>query len=295
MAARDDDSKVGGLRLLLFRVGGGRPFGINVLKVKEVLPEPPLTRAPQTHPAVAGWATLRGEPAAVLDVAFVLGRERAAARGEGVLLVTEFNRSRQGMLVDKVERIITLDWQEVYPPPRSAGAQAYVSGICRVDDGLVQVLDVERVLAEVQGPISMDLDLDAPPADLADELVLVVDDSLTAMHQTTRTLDQLGVRHVSARDGREALELLDRLDADGSRVSMVISDIEMPEMDGYSLTRAIRGRSDREKLYVLLHTSLDGAVSTNEARNAGSDAILLKFTPEGLAEEVMKGLRRPAA
>lgn len=286
------------LELLLFNLGGQQRFGINVLKVKEVIPCPPLTRVPHSHASVCGVATLRGISLSVIDLAQAIGRATARAQGEGSVLVTEFNRGTQGFLVNRVERIVVCDWNEVTPPPRGSGARSYISGVTRVDDSLVQILDVERVLAEAVELEVTHLGEDIAHLDdpaLRAQPVLVVDDSAMARAQTTRTLDEMGLSYILARDGREALDALHQRGDDEVPISMVISDIEMPELDGYSLTQALRGDARFAGMYVLLHTSLNGAINSEKARQCGADDILTKFVPDELARSVVTGLRKTLA
>ncbi len=299
MHAQDNSDR---LELLLFNVGGTQRFGINVLKVKEVIGCPRLTLVPQSHPAVKGVAHLRGEPLIVMDLAMAIGRPAilrdAASETAGSVIITEFNRSMQGFLVSGVDRIVVCEWKQVLPPPKGSGSSSYITGVTEIDGKLVQILDVEKVLGEVVGA---GIDLPHEMLAAADEngalqgrRVMVVDDSSLARSQTVQTLNRLGVECVLARDGREALELLQKLNAKADAagtVEMVISDIEMPEMDGYTLTTEIRGTRALEDLYVLLHTSLNGAINTERAEKVGADAVLTKFVPEELARAVQLGFQ----
>ena len=289
------------LELLLFHVGGSQPFGINVLKVKEVIACPRLTLVPQSHPAVKGVAHLRGEPLTVMDLAMAIGRPAllrdAGSDTNGSVIITEFNRSMQGFLVSGVDRIVVCDWKQVFPPPKGSGVSSYITGVTEIDGKLVQILDVEKVLGEVVGSdieLSREILAASENGELQGRRVMVVDDSSLARTQTVQTLTSLGVECVLARDGREALDMLQKLNAnedDAAAVEMVISDIEMPEMDGYTLTTAIRGTQALQDLYVLLHTSLNGAINTERAEKVGADAVLTKFVPEELARAVHKGFQ----
>ena len=291
------------LELLLFSLGGKQRFGINVLKVSEVIPCPSLTKLPDSHASVCGVATLRGEAISVVDLSQAIGRGRLGQAGncEGSVIVTEINRTKQGFLVEAVDRIVVRDWKEVSPPPKGLGSNSYSSGVTQVDKELVQILDVERIMAEVnQQPIviSDELGKDMPEG-AHNQRVLVVDDSSMARSQTIKTLEQLQVPYLTAIDGKEALELLkstNAVDADpAGRISFVLSDIEMPEMDGYTLTKAIRQDSQLHDLYILLHTSLNGAINTERAKQCGANAFLTKFVPNDLANEVVKGMQHCVA
>ncbi|MGD8483538.1 MAG: chemotaxis protein [Thioalkalispiraceae bacterium] len=279
------------LELLLFELGTGQRFGINVLKVKEVIPCPTLTKIPDSHPSSCGVATLRGESLAVIDLAKAIGKPTSqACEGSGSVIVTEFNRQMQGFLVEKVDRIIVRDWADVLPPPKGLGAAIYSSGVTKVDDELIQILDVEKIMGE----ISLE-NIDETIAQLSIDTkfkkrILVVDDSTTARMQTSRTLDKLDVEYDLACDGKEAMSKLKSALAEEHPYGLLLSDIEMPEMDGYSLTYEVRNDPQLTHLYVLLHTSLNGAINVEKAEKAGADKVLTKFVPEELAKAVVTGL-----
>lgn len=293
------------LELLLFYLDGRQRFGINVLKVKEVIACPLLTQVPGAHPAVRGVAHLRGQPIIVIDLSMSIGRHSifpdAAAAREGQVVITELNRNRQGFLVRHIDRIVVCDWKNVLPPPRDTGTGSYTTGVTEIEGQLVQILDVEKVIGEVT---VIDVGSARSVADDERNLVishgkqvLVVDDSTVARSQTVHTLEPLGIHCLLARDGREAMDLLAqrvREHEGRPRIDMVISDIEMPEMDGYTLTREIRRRPELSHLYVLLHTSLNGAINAEKASQVGANSFLTKFVAEELARAVVDGLRAVA-
>jgi len=289
------------LELLLFYVGGEQRFGINVLKVKEVITCPTLTKLPDSHPAVRGIFSLRGESISVVDLAHAIGRKKLTCDEDGVLnasvVVTEINRTKQGLLVERVDRIISREWKDVLPPPKGLGARSYSSGVSKVDDELVQILDMERIMVEVnQEPIFIPDDIENRlPAEFRNQCVLIVDDSSMARSQTAKILEQLQLRCVMAIDGKEALELLlqrNAADAEpADKIALVVSDIEMPEMDGYNMTKAIRANATLSNLYILLHTSLNGAINTDRAQQSGANDFLTKFVPNDLVEKVVQGFQ----
>ena len=289
------------LELLLFGLGGEQLFGINVLKVKEVVTTPKLTHLPDSHPSVMGVTQFRGQSVSVVDLARAVGFKGADRTGPGMIIITEFNGIQTAFRVAAVDRIVVIDWKEVHRPPHGSSRAGYITGVTYLDEKLVEILDVEKVLFETILDEHVELGMD-PEVDLGlDELppqqgrkVLVVDDSAIARKQTARTLDRLGVEYLMAEDGKEALALLSGIIEGGrdvmDEVAMVISDIEMPEMDGYSLTRAIRKDNALSGLYVLLHTSLTGIINKEQATQVGADATLTKFEAAALARQVVAGL-----
>lgn len=287
------------LELLTFKVGGRQKFGINVLKVKEIIPCPSLTSVPQSHPAVLGVTHLRGHTLTIIDLAQAIGRtplrDTACKSSGGSVIVTEFSRKMQGFLVESVDRIAYCEWKNVLPPPAGAGSRSYITGVTEIEGELLEIIDVEKVLGEVVGLEASMVDTGELSPEALEVIkgkrVLVVDDSSLALNQTRRTLEMLGLECLTARDGKEALDILNDLAASGAvNIDLVVSDIEMPELDGYTLTREIRGNAALQGLYILLHTSLTGAINTEMAAEAGANACLTKFDPDDLAKAAVNGL-----
>jgi len=288
------------IEILLFYLNTRLPFGINVLKVKEIIPLPTLTQLPNANPVICGVANLRGVTLSVIDLAKAIGQPAASDRDTTTdsVIITEFNRGLHGFLVSRLDRIVHRDWKEILPPPNLLTSSTYTSGVTRENDELIQILDLERIIATFDSVTEGDyarISAEGLDAQNRHQLILVVDDSAMARAQTVRTLDSLQVPYVLARDGKEAMEMLMKLnndDADpAAAISMVLSDIEMPEMDGYSLTQQIRQTPSLADLYILLHTSLNGAINTERAERCGANAVLTKFVPEELATQVINGLK----
>ncbi|QNR95870.1 chemotaxis protein CheV [Stenotrophomonas sp. 169] len=289
------------LALLLFRLGGRQLFGVNVFKVQEVLRRPELFQVPGLPSEFSGVADVRGRSVPVLDLGVAIGHpERDNADGPGYLVVTEFNRSIQGFLVSGVERIVNIAVQDIHPPPELGAESSYLTAVTRFQGELIQVIDVESVLADIAGTRSeavLDPAL-AMPADGPQMQVLVVDDSRVARQQIRSVLDQLGVGATLLSDGKQALDHLVQIHAAGEdpaqRYAMVISDIEMPAMDGYTLTTEIRRHPGLAGLYVLLHTSLSGVFNNAMVERVGANAFVAKYSPHELADFVLDRLRKVA-
>lgn len=285
------------MELLLFRLIGKQRYGINVFKVREVIQCPPLTHIPHSHPVVRGVVTIRGITIPIMDLGFAVGMAPVEDPSKSFVVVAEYNRSVQGFLVSAVERIVNMRWDDVQPPPRAAAA-AYLTAVTRVDGELVEIIDVEKVLAEViHLPTDLAPEITARPdqGTYTDRHVLVADDSSVARTQIKKTLEQLKIPCTTANNGREALETLrkwaqsepDRL----ASLLMVISDIEMPEMDGYTLTAEIRRDPALSKLYIMLHTSLSGVFNNALVEQVGADEFIPKFHADDLGNAVMNYAR----
>ncbi len=301
LASVDQRTQLAGhnrLELLLFSMDGRQQYGINVFKVQEVIQCPPLTHVPHSHPVIRGIAKLRGKTIPVMDLAMAIGKRPVDDVQDKFVIITEYNRSVQGFLVSKVQRIVNMNWGDILPPPRGTGKNSYMTAVTKIDDQLVEIIDVEKVLAEVTGSeaelsgellASSDREADVPRE------VLVVDDSSVARNQIKRTLDQLGVNCVLKRDGRQALEQLKAWAEEGTpldeRLLMIVSDIEMPEMDGYTLTREIRSDERLKEVYVLLHTSLSGVFNNAMVERVGANQFIAKFNPDLLAGAVLDRIK----
>ncbi|MGV8922418.1 MAG: chemotaxis protein CheV [Thermomonas sp.] len=279
------------LALLLFRLGSRQLFGVNVFKVQEVLPRPPLFRLPQLPPAFAGAADVRGRSVPVLDLARAIGHGAEGAEESNYLVVTEFNRSVQGFLVGGVDRIVNIAVEQIQPPPEFGSESNYLTGVTRHHGELIQLIDMESVLAESM-PRASDIGSVAvlPTHGGGPREVLVVDDSRVARNQIRAVLQQQGLESTLLSNGRQALDHLQALAQNGQspceRYAMVISDIEMPAMDGYTLTTEIRRDPALRDLFVLLHTSLSGVFNQAMVERVGADDFVPKYSERELAQRV---------
>ncbi len=286
------------LELLLFRLGGDQLYGINVFKVREVVPCPPLNAIPRAHPAVRGVATIRGNTITVLDLNFAIQRPALEKLDKAFVIITEYNNSTQGFLVDRVERIVNMNWEEIKPPPSGSGDEHFLTAITHVGEEMVSVLDVEQILDEV-APRQEEISEGVVKQDVVDKArsmeVLTCDDSMIARKQVASVLGKFGVRVTTFSDGKQTLQHLRELANAGVDVAqkyvMLISDIEMPEMDGYTLTAAIRRDERMKDLYIMLHSSLSGVFNTPMVEKVGANDFLPKFQADELAESVQERIR----
>lgn len=285
------------MELLLFRLGDKQLFGINVFKVQEVIQCPPLTKMPNAHRVVRGVANMRGKTISVMDLAMAIGKRGVTDPSTCNIIITEYNRSTQGFLVSSVDRIINMNWENILPPPRGAGRASYMTAVTRIDDELIEIIDVEQVMADVVGTVN---DVSGDVLDSASDeerklnkTILVVDDSSVARNQVKRTLDQLGYTAVLAKNGKDGLEKLRAWSKEGSIhdfVDLVISDVEMPEMDGYTMTTEVRRDPALKDVYIMLHTSLSGVFNNAMVQKVGANKFIPKFNADELATGVMEAL-----
>jgi two-component system chemotaxis response regulator CheV len=286
------------LELLMFRLDGRQRFGINVFKVKEVIKCPPLTQIPYAHPAVRGIANMRGKTITLIDLGMAIGRPPLRELTDASVIITEYNRTIQGFLVGGVDHIVNLNWEEILPPPRGVGNN-YMTAVTHIEDELVEIIDVEKVLSEIVHVVSTVstqlIEEGQHGPERAPHHILVVDDSSVARNQVKRTLDQLGIESTLARDGSEGLAILKSWADEGvdvpSRLAMVICDVEMPKMDGYTMTAEIRHDPRLKGLYVILHSSLSGVFNNALTEKVGANQFIPKFNPDDLAQTVLQRIK----
>ena len=290
------------LELLLFHLHGRQLFAINVFKVKEVVKLPHLNKIPNAHPKVRGVTVIRGESIPVIDLREAICMPATENTDDCNLVITEYNRTVQAFLVGKVDQIVNTTWSDIMPAPSSVGKHHYLTALTKVQrenvERIVEIIDVEKVLAEIN---TYDIGISEGVLDeeIIDEFqgrkILHADDSSTARRQVSETLAQLGVEIIAATNGKEALDMLVNWSNEGIDVNkmllMVITDAEMPVMDGYRLTYEIRQNEKLKDLHVVLNTSLSGNFNQAMVKKVGCNSFLSKFQPDLLVNEVQGRLK----
>lgn len=293
------------LEILLFSLGVDRRtrrqevYGINVFKVREVMRTPSITRAPDMPPAVEGMVSLRGHLVPVVDLTKYAGIDTEST-GQ-IMIVTEYNRYTQGFVVESVDTILRLDWSVMKVPPDMLTAETggLVTSVTELADGrLVMMMDVEKVLAETSGYDNTLAYSAIKPVESDDLTVYYADDSHVARKQIEKTLDAMHVKHKGAINGRDAWDGLKKMaeDADASgaplkdTLQLVITDVEMPEMDGYLLTKNIKSDPRFAGIPVIMHSSLSGISNQTLGKSVGVDDYVSKFEPQRLAEMIARYL-----
>jgi two-component system chemotaxis response regulator CheV len=292
------------LEILMFSLGedakSGRreTFGVNVFKVREVMRSPVITRAPEMPHAVEGMVSLRGNLVPVMDLAKYVGIQ-TAQRPE-IMIVTEYNGQTQGFLVHEVDTILRVDWAKMRVPPQmlSGKAAGLITAVTELADGaLVMMLDVEQLLAAFTN-VDEDPTLDAIDASAvpANRTVLFADDSSIARRQIVKTLGAMGVKHIATQNGAQAWAELNHI-ADQARaagrdvrdkIQLVLTDVEMPEMDGYMLAKRVKADPRFKGVPVIMHSSLSGHSNQQLGSSVGVDAYVSKFEPAKLCTVITR-------
>jgi len=288
------------MEILLFTLGSGEIFGINVFKVREVCQTPKVTKSPNMPDGVEGVISLRGNIIPVIALAQIIHLDEVPEDTGHTMIVTEFSRHTQGFLVHDVDRIIRVDWDKVKPPQSMlAGNDGLITAITELPDGkLVSILDVEQILANAIGietvPELAPVETDTEPT------IFFTDDSAVARKEIVMVLDKLGVKYQQATNGLEAWERLQNMAArsqqDGStvydQIKVILVDAEMPEMDGYVLTKNIKSDRRFEGIPVVMHSSLSSEANRDMGKRVGVDAYVAKFDPAVLADTLRPLLLR---
>lgn len=301
--------------LLLFRLGSSSDdindpaelFGINVFKIREIVPMQAITTAVGTTPPMMGMVNLRGQIIPVINLSEVMGCKPAS--GLNILLVTEYSRSTQAFAVESVDEIVRLEWGQVMSAEANTGGK-FITSIAKLDAGanegkLVQVLDVEQIIYDMSPRARLNLnDQNQDTLKLTDgKMIIAADDSRVARTILSQGLESLGVSFEMYKTGKEAWDGINRIAEELSKegksvsdkVALVLTDLEMPEMDGFTLTRNIKSDERFKNIPVIVHSSLSGKENEAHTRTVGADAYVGKFSAPELMDAISKVLNKTGA
>ncbi|MBI1891553.1 MAG: chemotaxis protein CheV [Burkholderiales bacterium] len=294
--------------LLLFRLGGDGQsdstelYGINVFKIREIVPMPVITPIAGASQHMLGVVNVRGQIIKVIDLPALVGCKPKT--GLNIMLITEFARNTQAFAVEAVEDIVRLDWKQVLTAEGSTMG-GMVTSIARLEDDLhttrlVQVLDVETIMRSLTPPEDEEQKLEGvgvlnlKPG----TAILAADDSLAARVLIEAALEAMGAPFIMTKSGKEAWDKLESIavtaQVEGKtvedKVALILSDLEMPEMDGFTLTRKIKQDPRFKNLHVVIHSSLSGSANEDHVKSVGADAYVAKFAPDELAATIRRVL-----
>lgn len=279
------------MEILLFSLGTNETFGINVFKVREVSKTPNITKSPHMPDGVEGLISLRGNVIPVVSLSKVMHLTDAPTGLGGSMMVTEYSKRTLGFLVHDVDRIIRVEWDRVRAPESvTSGTHAYITAITELDNGkLVSIVDVEQIMANTFGE-TMIGQIDKMGE--GDFNMFFVDDSAVARKKIIEVLEKLGVKHKHAQNGMEAWTRLSGMASHAQQtgqnlrdeVNVILVDAEMPEMDGYVLTKNIKSDKRFDGIPVVMHSSLSSEANRSMGKSVGVDAYVAKFDAEALAD-----------
>jgi two-component system chemotaxis response regulator CheV len=281
--------------ILLFRLTSTQSFAIGTLKVREIVPYTRLTVLPGSHNFVLGAASIRGVTIPVIDMAAAVGYQPLSQEEipKCFIIITDCHRKTIGFLVRQIERISECNWKDIEAPAKNLGRQAFLTGVTRIDGKIVQLLDVELVISIVfpdNDTVNLPSLTDVQREKLNPLNILLVDDSIVARAQLSGALDRMNITYKVTANGKEALDIMKEDAKESSPIDLLVSDIEMPGLDGYELTFEIR--NDSQQLggpYIILHTSLSSEISVSQAHQVGANEALTKFDAGELIQAMLRG------
>jgi len=260
------------LEIVEFEVANNK-FGINVIKVKEIIQPIPVTFIPHAHPHVEGIIQLRGEVLPVVDMLRVLGIQHSERNPQQKYIVAEFNKQRVVFHVDNVTQIHRISWNQIEKPSDMyQGGTSQVIGVIKQNEQMILLLDFEKIMVDINpdSGISVESVKKLGQRERSEKRILIAEDSPLLRKLLFDTMSEAGYVNVEFfENGRDAYEYLESIVKGGSDVSehvqLVVTDIEMPQMDGHHLTRKIKEHPDLQKLPVIIFSSL----ITDDLRHKG--------------------------
>jgi two-component system chemotaxis response regulator CheV len=259
-------------------------YGVNVVKVREVIHMPKINPLASTVSGVEGIFELRGAPIPAVNLCTILGDQRRPINPENQIIVTEFAHKRAGFIVDQTNRIRRVPWEKILPP--SADKASSMTGMMLIENNeFLFILDLERIIMQLESMVS------GRPAFVTDQSpmppilgprkagypsILLVDDSALILNSIARALNTEGYGVILARNGVEGLQRLDESSNGSPTIDAIITDLEMPQMDGLSMLKRVKANPSYHHIPVYLHSSLSDTGSRETARALGADEFFVK-------------------
>ena len=280
-------------------------YGVNVAKVREVIRLPNIVPCLTNAPEVLGVFNLRGLPIPVINLAKALGYADEPISPTSQVIVTEFSKRLAGFIVAGTKRIRRVSWDKVLPP--SSDAFNTITGMMLIENqDFIFILDFERILLDIEqrsgghSPTPYHVNDSIQSHIIASQaqgtmgmgqnnekqkpLVLVIDDSSTARKAISEMLRALNLDVMEFSNGEVAWNEMSSESGLSSRIKLIVSDVEMPKLDGYSLVKRIRGNPILKNLPIILHSSLTGDVNRERAKQAGANAYVGKLNKKEMIE-----------
>jgi two-component system chemotaxis response regulator CheV len=300
--ADDKTLKVGSneLELVDFRLFKKEPdgsiyegiYGINVAKVREIIKMPELTELPGSEDFVEGIFDLRGAVVPVIDLAKWMGIQVPSEDEAPIkkrVIIAEFNNMLIGFIVHDAKRIRRISWADIEPASFGVGQgkldRSKITGITKLENGeIMLILDLESIVEEM-GLFESNLDIEEGKIEKFSGLVLLVDDSATARKIEKEALEKMGFDVVEAKNGEEGLQRLEELysiygDNLKEKLKLILSDVEMPKMDGYHMAAKIHNDPRFKNIPLIFSSSISDAFSDERGKAVGAEGYLVKFNPD---------------
>ncbi|WP_251491905.1 chemotaxis protein [Otoolea muris] len=271
------------IEVMKFRVLG-EFYGINVAKVQEIIMSEKVKPMPHANPAVEGIFKPRDTLITVINLAYYLSGERIENGPRDLFIVTNFNRMTVAFRVQSIEGISRISWKDIQKPDKtiSNGDESVATGIAQCEDQLVTILDFEKIVAEIapETTIQMSEIEELGDRPLCDCPIVIAEDSILLRRMIDDSLERAGFTNLrDFTNGQEAWDYLSSIkDAPNlyDEVNLVITDIEMPEMDGHRLTKLIKTDPRLKKIPVVIFSSLIDEQMRKKGKELGADEQLTK-------------------
>ncbi|MBF0464275.1 MAG: chemotaxis protein CheV [Nitrospirae bacterium] len=288
------------MEMLTFFLTDNQLYGINVFKIIEVIECPAkIIKMPNSHPSVCGTINFRGKAITIIELSDVLGLDAVDYKNTiSYIIICEYNQSIHGFLIKEPNALINKSWTDIKSPSSVVSKSAYLTALTYLEDEkAVQILDIEKILSEIIGiddiiSTNLQTELKEGKIEFKDYHVLVVDDSKSARVQIQSVLEQFGLTYTLLDNAVTAYQMLEDFSKEKTpitdRFNLVISDIEMPGMDGFTFVRKIRANPKLSDLFVFLHSSMTGESNISKAMQAGANDFLGKFDPDRIASKILE-------
>jgi len=259
-------------------------YGINVAKVQEIIMSEKVKSMPHAHPAVEGIFKPRDTLITVINLAYYLTGDKPQNNSRDLFIVTNFNKMTVAFRVESIEGISRLSWEDIQKPDKTIanGDEGVATGIAQCDNQLVTILDFEKIVAEIAPETSIQVSEIEQLGDrpLCDSPIVIAEDSILLRRMIDDALERAGFMQITNFcNGQEAWDYLVSIRNDSDlydKVNLVITDIEMPEMDGHRLTKLIKGDSRLRELPVVIFSSLINEQMHRKGKELGADEQLAK-------------------
>jgi len=279
-------------------------YGINVAKVREIIKMPELTELPGSEDYIEGIFDLRGVVVPVVDLAKWMGitvPDENEAPIKKRVIITEFNNILIGFIVHDAKRIRRISWADIEPAQFGVGQgkldRSKITGITRIENGeILLILDLESIVEEM-GLFEANLeDVDLDKIEKFSGMVLLVDDSATARRIEREALEKMGFEVVEATNGEEGLQKLEELysiygDRIDEKLKLILSDVEMPKMDGYHMAAKIHADSRFKNIPLVFSSSISDAFSDIRGKEVGAEGYLVKFDSSKFYSQIAEILK----
>src|SRR5690625_1942518 len=284
------------LEIVMFGVGVGT-FGINVLKVREIINPLPIIKIPNSNEHIEGIFYLRNEVLPVINLANVLDMQHSVTSDQDKFIVCEFNQIKIAFRVHQIFRIYRFSWEEIKKPDElSSGQEPHAIGYCKVGEDITILIDFEKIIVDINPKLGVHVEnmKQLGKRERIEKKLMIVEDSAVLRNLLKDTLMEAGYQNIKLfENGKDAWDYLQTLANDdikdpSEEVNLIITDIEMPQMDGHHLTEKIKGNSYLNNIPVIIFSSLITDDLFHKGEKVGASSQVSKPQIVELVKEVDK-------